>query len=238
MKTESLTLWPAFSPARQALNLLGCLLALPLLCLMAFVMSVVTSLVSPGPVIYRQKRIGYRGREFMAYKFRTTYLATEIAARRHQLKEPVDSLPAVKPGAPLLPCGWLLRASGLDELPQIINVIRGEMSLVGPRPCPPTEFAPYFPEHRERTLARPGLTGLWRVSGKNVLTFEEMIQLDIHYTRHASLLLDLKIIFLTLIALPAQIKDLRRQDSAPPLQASRSILRSVVTPDSRMSKSA
>ncbi|HEY8995630.1 MAG TPA: sugar transferase [Lacunisphaera sp.] len=140
MKTESLTLLPALSLARQAVNLFGCLLALPLLCLTALVMSVVTSLVSPGPVIYRQRRIGNRGREFMAYKFRTTYMASEVAARRRHLKEPVDSMSPVKSGAPLLPCGWLLRTTGLDELPQIINVLRGEISLIGPRRCPPTEF--------------------------------------------------------------------------------------------------
>jgi lipopolysaccharide/colanic/teichoic acid biosynthesis glycosyltransferase len=244
MKTETSTLLPdairTTSPARRALDLLGCLLALPLLCLTALVMSVVTALVSPGPVMFRQRRIGLRGREFMIYKFRTLHLSAELEAHRRLFKEPVVSkTPFAKPAPPLLPGGWFLRASGLDELPQIINVLRGEMSLVGPRPCPPAEFARHRPEHRERTHALPGLTCLCRMSGKDESTFEEMVRLDIHYTRHASLLLDLRIILLTLSALPARIKNhyVRHRETTPPLPA-RPLLRSLVAAVSRIFKSA
>lgn len=233
------------SPARRTLDLLGCLLALPLLCLTAIAMSLVTALVSPGPVIFRQRRVGHRGREFMIYKFRTMHVGADTAAHQHHFKELVDSkAPMVKldarRDARLLPGGWLLRASGLDELPQIINVLRGEMSLVGPRPCLPSEFAHYHPEQRERVNVLPGLTGLWQVSGKNRITFEEMIRLDIHYMHHASLLLDLKIILLTPIALIAQINDtrLRRRDSAPPIHGTRPILRTVAAAVARIFKSA
>ena len=104
----------------------------------------------------------------------------------------------------------MLRSSGLDELPQIINVLRGEMSLVGPRPCVPYEAEKYLPWQRERFNAAPGLTGLWQVSGKNRTTFTRMMELDIKYARRKSLLLDLKIIFLTVPVLLIQMWDMRQ----------------------------
>ncbi len=121
-----------------------------------------------------------------------------------------------KRDALLIPGAWLMRASGLDELPQIINVLRGEMSIVGPRPCLPTEAELYQPWQRERFTTMPGLTGLWQVSGKNRTTFDEMVRLDIRYARTKSWLLDLKIIFLTVPALVVQIQDTRsgRRSSA------------------------
>jgi lipopolysaccharide/colanic/teichoic acid biosynthesis glycosyltransferase len=111
----------------------------------------------------------------------------------------------------LIPCGLLLRTLGLDELPQILNVLRGEMSLVGPRPCLPYEYEMYLPRHRQRCATLPGLTGLWQTSGKNRTTFEEMIDLDVHYARHNSLLMDLKIIVMTLPALMIQANDMRQR---------------------------
>jgi len=96
---------------------------------------------------------------------------------------------------------------GLDELPQIFNVMRGEMSLVGPRPCVPYEYENYNPHHRRRLEAVPGLTGLWQVSGKNRTTFEEMVDLDIFYATNKTVFLDLKIIFKTIHAIISQTKD-------------------------------
>jgi hypothetical protein len=104
----------------------------------------------------------------------------------------------------IIPFGVLLRASGLDELPQLINVLRGEMSLVGPRPCLPYEYDKYLPWQKERFETVPGLTGLWQVSGKNKTTFVEMIQLDIKYTKNKNLWWDLKIILMTVPALIIQ----------------------------------
>jgi lipopolysaccharide/colanic/teichoic acid biosynthesis glycosyltransferase len=195
--------------SRRALDLLCCFFLLPLLCLIAVVMTVTTALTSPGPVIFRQRRIGYRGREFMLYKFRTMHVGADPTLHQKHFKVLVDSkAPMAKldscRDSRLLPGGRLLRACGLDELPQVINVLRGEMSLVGPRPCLPSEFAHYQPAQRERANALPGLTGLWQVSGKNHTTFEEMIRLDIHYVRHASVLLYLKIVLLTPLVLIRQ----------------------------------
>ena len=130
----------------------------------------------------------------------------------------------------LVPFGRILRASGLDELPQIFNVLCGEMSLVGPRPCLPNEFAGYKPWQRERVKALPGLTGYWQVNGKNTTTFNEMIAMYLFYLKNMSILLDLKIMLKTCSVIagqtfesrlgvrPArQIKDYR--SSAPTLQS-------------------
>jgi lipopolysaccharide/colanic/teichoic acid biosynthesis glycosyltransferase len=118
----------------------------------------------------------------------------------------------------LIAGGWLLRASGIDELPQIINVLRGEMSIVGPRPCIPYEYQQYSDWQKKRFHSTPGLTGLWQVSGKNRTTFDEMIRLDITYSEEMSVWLDTKIIFLTIPALLSQIADTKkaRRNSSQP----------------------
>ena len=110
----------------------------------------------------------------------------------------------------VIPGGWLLRSTGLDELPQIINIFRGEMSAVGPRPCLQYEYDRYEPWQKERFHAVPGLTGLWQVSGKNRTTFDEMIELDIRYARKSSFWLDIRIILMTVPALLIQVLETRR----------------------------
>ena len=105
----------------------------------------------------------------------------------------------------LVPFGRILRASGLDELPQIFNVLRGEMSLVGPRPCLPSEFACYLPWQRQRVEALPGLTGYWQVNGKNRTTFKEMVAMDLFYLHNMSIIFDLKIMLMTGAAILSQV---------------------------------
>jgi len=105
----------------------------------------------------------------------------------------------------LAPFGRILRASGLDELPQIFNVLAGEMSLVGPRPCLPNEFAQYEPWQRERLNGLPGLTGLWQVSGKDKTTFSEMVKMDLNYLSKMSILLDVKIMLKTTVTIAQQV---------------------------------
>ncbi len=109
----------------------------------------------------------------------------------------------------LIPFGAVLRATGFDELPQLVNILRGEMSLVGPLPCLPYEYEKYTEYQKHRFDALPGLTGLWQVSGKNQTTFSEMIQMDISYAKHKSLWLDLKIIARTIPALISQLVQFR-----------------------------
>jgi lipopolysaccharide/colanic/teichoic acid biosynthesis glycosyltransferase len=127
----------------------------------------------------------------------------------------------------LIPLGAALRATGLDELPQLINVVRGEMSLVGPRPCIPYEYEAYQPWQRRRFDAVPGLTGLWQVSGKNRTTFNEMIRLDIEYSERVSLWLDLKIIIKTLPAIWQQCRESRALKRTEAARASAGMAKSV-----------
>src|SRR5262249_16481691 len=146
-------------------------------------------IASPGPVFFRQERVGYRGKRFMCLKFRSMKADADDGLHKDYLKQLMRSKTAmtkmdVKGDSRLIPFGAVLRASGLDELPQLINVLRGEMSLVGPRPCIPYEYEEYLPWQKERFETLPGLTGLWQVSGKNRTTFNEMISLDIAYVRN------------------------------------------------------
>lgn len=204
--SSALPLW------KRATDLTCCMLAMPLLILCALVMTIVTKIASPGPVIFRQERVGYQGRRFKIYKFRSMHVNADPKKHEKHFKNLVGTnAPMVKldtqGDAWLIPGGWILRASGLDELPQIINVLRGEMSLIGPRPCLPAEAELYQPWQRERFNTLPGLTGLWQVSGKNRTTFDEMVRLDIRYAHNRSWWLDLKIIALTMPALLVQIYD-------------------------------
>jgi exopolysaccharide production protein ExoY len=192
------------------------LLALPVLLPLMFLIGMLIKIVSPGPAVFRQERVGHRGCRFVCYKFRTMVVNADTGVHQGHLSRLMDSnLPMKKldsTGDPrLLPCGRLLRSLALDELPQILNVFRGEMSLVGPRPCIPYEYEQYAPRHRQRFEAVPGLTGLWQVSGKNKTTFEEMIDLDIFYARNKSLLLDLKIILKTIPAIISQNKPVNEE---------------------------
>ncbi|MEO6003127.1 MAG: sugar transferase [Opitutus sp.] len=200
---------------KRALDILGCLAALPVLALCTFVAAILIGIACPGPIFFTQERVGYRGRRFQLYKFRTMHVTADITTHQTHFAELVRSnVPMHKldtrGDCRLVRGGWLLRASGLDELPQIINVLRGEMSLVGPRPCIPYEYGQYSPAQRERFSTVPGLTGLWQVSGKNRTTFDEMIRLDIHYAKNPSLGLDVKIMLRTLPALWVQVSDTRK----------------------------
>jgi lipopolysaccharide/colanic/teichoic acid biosynthesis glycosyltransferase len=166
--------------------------------------------VSAGPVLFRQERVGHLGQIFLCCKFRTMFAGADMVSHQEHLEQLIHSdTPMMKMDARgdsrIIPFGRWLRASGLDELPQLLNVLRGEMSLVGPRPCLPYEFEKYLPEEKERCNAVPGLTGLWQVSGKNKTTFTEMIRLDIQYARTQNFRLDCKIILKTVPALFIQI---------------------------------
>jgi lipopolysaccharide/colanic/teichoic acid biosynthesis glycosyltransferase len=182
-----------------------------------------TKISSSGPVFYRQKRVGLGGQHFLIWKFRTMKLSAETQTHERYFEElirrncPMTKLDSL--GDPrLAPFGRILRASGLDELPQIFNVLCGEMSLVGPRPSLPNEFAKYEPWQRKRVNGLPGLTGFWQVSGKNKTTFNEMVKMDLCYLNNMSILLDLKIMFKTGGAMARQLRESRQpaRDTAEP----------------------
>ena len=206
---------------KRAVDIAFCLVALPLFGLFTLALAIGMKLTSPGPVLFRQERVGHRSRRFLCYKFRTMAVGADSQNHQQHCTELIRSnAPMVKMDASrdsrIIPGGWLLRATGLDELPQLINVLQGDMSLVGPRPCVPYESDAYLPWQRERFRAVPGLTGLWQVSGKNRTTFDEMVRLDIHYAENLSLWLDLKIICLTVPALVEQISDTSRARKSSP----------------------
>jgi lipopolysaccharide/colanic/teichoic acid biosynthesis glycosyltransferase len=203
---------------KRVLDITCICLAAPVLLPVMLLIAVIIRTVSPGPALFRQERIGFRGRRFICFKFRTMVINADTTVHQGHLNRlisdsnvPMKKLDA-KGDSRLISCGLLLRSLGLDELPQIFNVLRGDMSLVGPRPCVPYEYERYAPRHRLRFEAVPGLTGLWQVSGKNRTTFDRMIDLDIQYSRTKSVWLDLQIIFKTIPALIIQTRDIQGEE--------------------------
>ena len=210
---------------KRILDIACIVMALPVLLPAMVVIALLIKVLSDGPVVFRQERIGYRSKPFICLKFRTMVVSSDPDVHRRHLGQIFESSqPMTKMDMNgddrLIPLGWLLRATGLDELPQILNVLRGEMSLVGPRPCLRFEYEHYQPWQKERFNVLPGLTGLWQVSGKNHTTFDEMILLDIKYSRNLSLRSDLGIIWRTLPVLVGQTQETSQKakgDRLPPV---------------------
>ena len=209
------TAWFCAVPAWKRVLDVGCiLLALPMLLPLMIALAVVIKCVSRGPILFLQERVGYGGRKFICFKFRTMKMNADTGVHQRHLADLIRSnAPMAKMDSKgdtrLIPFGSLLRATGLDELPQLLNVLGGQMSLVGPRPCVPYEFEQYLPPQKRRFETLPGLTGLWQVSGKNQTTFSQMIALDLHYVENKSPFLDLKIMCKTLPALVSQVREAR-----------------------------
>jgi lipopolysaccharide/colanic/teichoic acid biosynthesis glycosyltransferase len=149
-------------------------------------------------VFFRQARVGHEGRTFRVWKFRTMDMdAEERRATLEELNESDGMLFKIKGDPRIFPFGAKLRATSLDELPQLINVLRGEMSLVGPRPLP-ADDGDYLGDVRRRLLVRPGITGLWQVSGRSELSWDEAVRLDLYYVDNWSLTYDLGILWRTI----------------------------------------
>jgi lipopolysaccharide/colanic/teichoic acid biosynthesis glycosyltransferase len=197
---------------KRALDLAGALLALLLLAPIMALVALAVALSSPGPIIFRQTRLGRAGRPFTFYKFRSMASGADVSLHRDFVTELIrngDSA-ATAPGEleagykiasdpRVTPLGRFMRRTSLDELPQLFNVLRGDMSLVGPRPAIPYEVASYQPWHLRRVLSvRPGITGLWQVQGRSRVCFNEMVRMDLRYIRQCSLGLDLRILLRTL----------------------------------------
>jgi lipopolysaccharide/colanic/teichoic acid biosynthesis glycosyltransferase len=191
----------------SALMLIGCA---PLL----FLIAMAIKLTSKGPVLFRQKRVGQFGAQFVLFKFRTMYCGCDPTvhqeyvtrlivneAERNRTPGGAEGVFKLTNDKRITKVGRILRRSSLDELPQLLNVLRGDMSLVGPRPALPYELAAYQTWHRRRILeAKPGITGLWQVTGRSLVRFDEMVRLDLRYAISWSLWLDLKILARTPLA--------------------------------------
>lgn len=219
--TETFPFTPIPIPLwKRVLDIVIILFVLPLLLPLAVFVAALIRAVSTGPIFFKQERVGYLGRRFTCLKFRTMFVGVDSAVHQGHLHDLINSdAPMTKMDSRgdqrIIPFGLLLRSTGLDELPQIINVLRGEMSLVGPRPCLPYEYDKYLPWQKERFATLPGLTGLWQVRGKNRTTFTEMMGLDIEYGRKKSLWLDLEIMLLTPLAIIIQVWEVRRKGKSP-----------------------
>ena len=166
------------------------------------VVSILIKLESKGEVIFKQKRVGLNGREFYMYKFRSMVInAEELKAELESQNEMSGPMFKIKDDPRITKIGKFIRKTSIDELPQLINVIKGDMSLVGPRPSLPKEVEEFETWMRERLEVKPGLTCIWQVSGRNNIDFEDWMKLDIKYVRERSLALDFKLIFKTIFVL-------------------------------------
>ena len=177
------------------------------------IVTIIIKYDSPGPVLFRQERVGMDGRIFLCYKFRTMRVDSDDTIHREAYRKNIDGGDAANAGDDEAPvfgkvrndprvtrAGRWLRRSSLDEMPQFLNVLKGDMSMVGPRPPIPYEVKEYDIWHRKRLDMKPGITGLWQVSGRNRLPFDEMVRIDLYYIENWSFWFDLKIMLLTLPA--------------------------------------
>ncbi len=186
---------------KRAIDVLLAVIALVVAAIPMVIIGLGVKLSSPGPVLFRQRRVGKGGRLFTCYKFRSMYQDAEarLAELRH-LNEADGPIFKIRNDPRLTPFGRFIRRTSLDELPQIFNILKGEMSWVGPRPPTPDEVARYEDWHTGRLDVTPGLTGLWQVSGRSDLSFDEMVKLDLYYAENWSLGVDLMIILRTIPA--------------------------------------
>ena len=197
---------------KRSVDIIGALLILVVSLPLCVVIGVYIKIVSPGPVFFKQERLGAHKKFFNIWKFRTMHDEAEPQCHMEYLKNLIknDTKAMAKLDRTdhrIIPLGKFIRASGLDELPQLINVIRGEMSLVGPRPCLSYEAEEYAAWQHKRFDCRPGLTGLWQVSGKNRTSFIEMMRLDIRYGKHLSIVNDMLVMLKTFRAVCTQVSD-------------------------------
>lgn len=197
---------PYYQTVKRLCELIFCLMLIPIIVPIGLLIAIAIRFNSPGPIFFVQERIGKGGRTFKMIKFRTMRTNADTKAHQAFMKAFVNGMAransehkAFKPfkSYEVTPVGRILRKTSLDELPQIINVLRGEMSIVGPRPNVPYEVAAYRGWHKERLEVVPGITGLAQVRGRSDISFDRIVEYDIEYVEKQSLMLDLKIMWWT-----------------------------------------
>ena len=198
---------------KRAIDIMGGLV-LSLICLpFCVLIAIAIKATSKGPILFRQMRVGQHGKQFMFLKFRSMYADNDHSIHREYVTKlinnetpaastsPIETVYKLTGDKRITPIGRFLRRTSLDELPQFLNVLRGEMSLVGPRPPIPYELAAYQTWHRRRLLeVKPGVTGLWQVTGRSTVDFDAMVRLDLKYAIAWSPWLDIKILLRTPLA--------------------------------------
>jgi lipopolysaccharide/colanic/teichoic acid biosynthesis glycosyltransferase len=192
--------------AKRGLDILAVAAGGVLLLPVFVTVALATKFSSPGPILYKQQRVGRQGREFTLYKFRSMVAGNDDGAHRRYVEAMItgrgpaavdrngNKVYKLVDDPRITPLGRFLRRTSLDELPQLWNVLRGDMSLVGPRPCLPYEWELYQEWQRRRLDVLPGITGLWQVTGRSQVSFEEMVLLDLHYIANWSLGLDIALL--------------------------------------------
>ena len=206
---EEIQLKQGYVRAKRVLDVLITLLLLPVLCLVMLVVAIFIRLDSEGPIFYRQKRVGQDGVEFDMFKFRSMHINNDDTIHREAMKRymngemlnghngAVMTVYKLVDDPRVTRVGRIIRKLSIDELPQFFNVLRGEMSLVGPRPPLLYEVEEYSSHAHLRLCGKPGITGYWQVYGRSRVTFDEMIEMDINYLHQQSILQDVKLIALT-----------------------------------------
>ena len=187
---------------KRVIDIVCSLAILLLLSPVLIIVSILIKLESDGPIIFSQDRIGCKGQKFKMYKFRSMVVnAEELKKKLAERNEMSGPMFKMKNDPRVTKVGRFIRKTSIDELPQLINILKGEMSLVGPRPSLPKEVKEFEPWMMERLEVKPGLTCYWQVSGRNDIDFEDWMKLDIKYVRERSFCLDMKLIFKTFFVL-------------------------------------
>jgi exopolysaccharide biosynthesis polyprenyl glycosylphosphotransferase len=189
--------------AKRTLDIIGSIVGLIILSLLFLVVAIAIKIEDPkGTVFFSQTRVGKNGKEFKMYKFRSMVSnAEERLKDLLKYNEVTGAMFKMKNDPRVTKVGRFIRKTSIDELPQLWNVLKGDMSLVGPRPPLPREVEQYTEYDKQRLLVTPGCTGLWQISGRSNVGFKEMVELDLYYIRNRSILFDLKIIFKTIFVL-------------------------------------
>lgn len=188
---------------KRLIDIIGALCGIIFLSLLFIVIGLLIKIEDPkGKVFFSQKRVGLNGKEFKMFKFRSMVSnAEERLQEILKYNEVSGAMFKMKEDPRITRVGKFIRKTSIDELPQLFNVLKGDMSLVGPRPPLPREVAIYSNHDKQRLMVNPGCTGLWQVSGRNSLGFEEMVELDLQYIKDRSLFFDIKIIMKTVLVL-------------------------------------
>lgn len=193
----------AGSPLKRMFDIVIASVAIIILSPLLILIAMLIRLTSPGPVLYGHERVGYNGRSFRCWKFRSMVTDADRALARHLAASPSarrewDETHKLREDPRITPLGQILREKSIDELPQLFNVLRGEMSLVGPRPVVTEELSRYGRSARHYLRTRPGITGLWQVSGRSETNYAQRVVLDRAYVQNGSLLMDFYILLRTI----------------------------------------
>ena len=188
--------------SKRTIDIICSLFGLIILSPILIIVGLLIKTESKGPIIFSQKRIGLNGREFNMYKFRSMVInAEELKEKLMKQNEMSGPMFKMKDDPRITKVGKIIRKTSIDELPQLINVLKGDMSLVGPRPSLPNEVKDFKPWMLKRLDVKPGLTCYWQVEGRNSITFNEWMKLDVKYVDNHNIWIDIKLIFKTILLL-------------------------------------